>query len=254
MTSALHVRQNGGGQVTECGVNGWRMEIPPGPVGVYRWAQVDDYCHLPRSRFLWQAPGGFELRARVSSNDLPGTWGFGLWNDPFNFNLGIGGSARRLPSLPNAAWFFYAGAPNYLAFRDTHPGSGFLAATFSSPLIPAVGLAPATLSLPFLAIAPFARLLRRAASTLIGEDAVLIKYDPTDWHTYRLDWTSHHARFIIDQDEILSTPVSPRGKLGLVIWIDNQFAAFLPSGKLLSGTSINSDAGWLEIKDLQDAL
>src|SRR5688500_7952228 len=84
---------------------GWRFEIPAGPAGVYRLAQLDDYSALPRGRFPLSAPASLDLRCRVCDSSLPGTWGFGFWNDPFAFSLGLQGTTPRLPALPNAAWF-----------------------------------------------------------------------------------------------------------------------------------------------------
>ncbi len=223
------------------------MEIPPGPAGTYRWAQLDDYLQRPRSRFPWRPPLRLVLRARVSAQNLPGTWGFGFWNDPFSVGLGVSGTARRLPALPDAAWFFYAGPPNHLAFRDDHPAQGFLAATFASRAFPTLALAPGMLALPLLALPPAARLLRRAARYLINEDAALVAGDPLQWRTYWIDWRTDCARFFVDEREIFSTAVTPRAPLGLVIWIDNQYAAFPPSGRLRAGTSPNLETAWLEV-------
>lgn len=191
-----------------------------------------------------------DLRARVSAPDLPGTWGFGFWNDPFSASFGIGGMAARLPALPNTAWFFHAGAPNYLAFHDTHPAQGFLAATFAAPRIPPLLLAPGAVGLPLLALHPIARLARRLARGLIGESAALVPGDPTRWRDYTLDARKDRAAFLVDGKEIFSTRLAPRGPLGLVLWIDNQYAAFPPSGKLGFGTSENPVAAWLEIRDI----
>ena len=229
----------------------WRLEIPPGPAGEYRCAQLHDYLpQKSRRQFSWRAPLRLELRARVSAPDLPGTWGFGLWNDPFTASLGIRGMARRLPALPNTAWFFFAGKPNYLAFRDTHPAQGFLAATFSSPALSVLLLAPGLLTAPLLWLRPAARLLRRIASLWIAEDAAVTPVDPTTWHTYRLHWESQRVSFEVDGIPVLNTPVTPRGPLGLVIWIDNQYAAFPPSGQIAMGASAHAGPAWLEIEDL----
>src|SRR5512144_3136865 len=110
-------RTTSGAQVVRLTSGGWRLEIPAGSAGRYRLAQLDDYSNLPRRAFPWQAPLSLSLRARASQSSLPGTWGFGLWNDPFALSLGFGGE-RRIPALPNAAWFFFASAPNYLSLRD----------------------------------------------------------------------------------------------------------------------------------------
>ena len=47
----------------------------------------------------------------------------------------------------------------------------------------------------------------------------------------------------------LSTTCSPRPPLGLVLWIDNQFAAWTPKGQLGYGT-LENPAAWLEMEKL----
>src|SRR5512142_1378154 len=78
----------------------WRLEIPPGPAGRYRLAQIDDYGGLSRKLLPWQAPVKLRLRARASAADIPGTWGFGFWNDPFAMGIIKGVEMLRLPALP----------------------------------------------------------------------------------------------------------------------------------------------------------
>jgi hypothetical protein len=251
MIPVLHTRQTAGASVLEMKDGCWRLEIPAGPGGVYRWAQLDDHLNQPRKDFPWRAPLRMDLRARVSSANLPGTWGFGVWNDPFSASFGVSGAARRLPVLPNAAWFFFAGQPNYLALRDDHPAQGFLAATFSSPGIPSLALAPGVLALPLLALPLTARLLRRAARLLVKESGVLVTDDPTQWHDYRLDWRFDRVQFFVDGKQIYSTAIAPREPVGLVIWVDNQYAAFPPSGKLRMGTSPNPESAWMELEGLE---
>lgn len=251
MQPELQVRQRGGALIREAGSAMWRLELPPGPSGVYRWAQLDDYLHKPRRKFCWRAPLRLELRARVSAADMPGTWGFGLWNDPFSVILGLGGAVARLPALPNAAWFFFAGKPNYLAFKDNHPAQGLLAATFAAPRIPALALAPGAAALPLLAFPPAARLLRRVLARLVGESATLLTADPTTWHTYRLEWAARRVTFFLDGLAIASTAVAPAGPLGLVLWIDNQYAAFPPSGRLQMGSFACAEPVWLELAGVE---
>jgi hypothetical protein len=48
----------------------------------------------------------------------------------------------------------------------------------------------------------------------------------------------------------METSVSPRPPLGLVIWIDNQYAAWHPDGKIGFGVLENTEPAWLEIEDL----
>ena len=226
-----------------------RLSIPEGPGDCYRVAQLDDYAALSRSRFRWAPPVELRVTARVSALDLPGTWGFGWWNDPFSLHLGLSGATRRLPALPNAAWIFYAAPPNYLALRDDHPAQGLLAATFSSPRLPAPLLALGLPAVPLLMSPCTARLVRSVARRFVREDAAVLPLDPTQWHTYGLVWTEDVVRVTVDGVVAFSTPVVPTGRLGLVLWIDNQYAAFPPDGHLRVGSSANPDA-WLDVADL----
>ena len=246
----LQVRQTPGAQVVETSPGDWRLSIPAGTGSGYRWAQLDDYMQLPRKEFAWAAPLRLELRARVSAADLPGTWGFGLWNDPFTAGLGLGGTARRLPALPNTAWFFHASPPNYLALQDHHPAVGMLAATFSARGIPTALLALGALAVPLLAWRPTARWLRRWGRNFVRESAERLELDVTEWHDYTLEIRPDGVRFGVDGAACCETQVSPRGRLGVVIWIDNQYAAFRPDGKLSMGVLAN-EAAWLEISNIR---
>lgn len=249
MTPELDARCTVDAEVVALVPGAWRLRIPEGPAGRYRLAQLDDYSSLPRPRFLWRPPMCLELRARVSDAELSGTWGFGLWNDPFTASLGLAGTARRIPALPQAAWFFYASSPNYLALHDTHPAQGLLAATFASKRIPVWMLAAGLPILPLLAWSPTAHLLRRAARRFIAEDATRLDIDPTQWHTYCLEWRADVVNFAVDGERCLTTTVAPRSALGLVLWIDNQYAALPPHGRLRFGT-LPSAAAWLELADV----
>ena len=230
------------GIVKEEGPAYFQLTIRGGMSGEYRLAQLDDQSDLHRAQFHWRVPCCLELKARVSLKNVPGTWGFGFWNDPFTASLGLKGAARRLPALPNCAWFFYASPPNYLALRDDHPAQGFLAAAFSSPILSSLLLAPGLLALPLLAWRPSARLLRRMARSLIQEDSTSIQVDATQWHAYRLELTEQGTRYSIDGQLVGETACVPRGPLARVIWIDNQYAAFNPDGTLKSGTLANPPA------------
>jgi len=301
MNIELTPRHTPGASVRQT-ADGWRLDIPAGPRRGYRLAQLDDYMSLPRRAFPWnptltlREPQGtaLSLRARLSAANLPGTWGFGLWNDPFGFAIGFGGRARRLPALPNAAWFFHASKENYLSLRpchcepplfggeaissrgrgllrrcaprndpstgspvpaalvqagQAHPPNGFFAGTFRSPRWPTPLLAPALLALPLLALRPVSRLLRRMAGGVIQQDGRAVDVDVTQWHAYTIRWQTDAVAFLVDGAEILRTPLIPRGPLGLVLWIDNQYAAWRPDGSLGYGT-LENPAAWLEIENV----
>ena len=236
--------------LTPSGVGAWKLKLPPGPAGSYRLAQLDDYNSLARHNFPWQPPLQMRLRAKASDLKMPGTWGFGFWNDPFSLSFGFGGGQRRLPALPNAAWFFYASAQNYLSLRDDLPAQGLLAATFRSPHWPAALLGLGLPALPFLALTPTARLLRKLASRLIHQDAARLPLDTSQWHSYGIHWHTDAVQFFVDDIVIFETPVAPHIPLGFVLWIDNQYAAFPPHGKLSYGTLAFDKSSRLDIRDL----
>ena len=256
MEFELIPRQVGGGKLNPT-PGGWRLEIPAGLSRTYRLAQIDDYAHTPRNHLRHAPPGTLDLRARLSSSDLPGTWGFGFWNDPFGLSLGSGGKLARLPALPQTAWFMHASPPNWLSLQDDPasasdtpiPANGFFAGTFCSPRIPSLLFIPGMLAFPLLTIRPISRLLRRLARRIIRQDAVRITQDITRWHQYSINWLEHECSFSVDGTEILNTPCSPCPPLGLVIWMDNQFAAWTPQGSLAYGT-LKNPAAWLEIENL----
>jgi hypothetical protein len=251
MTSSLHLtpNQSPGAQVSQI-EDGWRFTIPAETGGAYRLAQLDDYAGLPRRALPWQSPLTVSLRARVSGESLPGTWGFGLWNDPFGIGLGFGGSPLRLPCLPNAIWFFHATPPNHLSLRDDRPGEGFLAMSIRSPRWPTLALSPGLVLLPLLATRKSSRWLRRLASRVVQADSQRVGGDPTQWHAYRLEWRENGVRLSVDEVPLLESDISPIGPLGLVLWIDNQYAAWKPDGSLAWGIQSNEES-WLEIQALK---
>ncbi|HVN53733.1 MAG TPA: hypothetical protein VMT46_05335 [Anaerolineaceae bacterium] len=247
----LRSLESGGGSIETLKPQAWRLTIPAGPDRVYRLAQLDDYRGLARDKLHWQPPLTLSLRARASEESLLGTWGFGLWNDPFSLGFKIGGAGRRVPALPNTAWFFFASPPNYLSLRDDLPTRGLLAATFSSPKLPAVLFPLGIPFIPLLFWRPLARLLRSCVRRWIRQSAVQVETSLTAWHTYSIFWESDSVAFGVDGETVPKMEVSPLGPLGLVLWIDNQYAAFTPRGSLAFGTLPNPHRGWLEIADLE---
>jgi hypothetical protein len=245
----LSVNQTPAAQVTQINPDSWRLEIPVGPAGKYRLAQLDDYTHYSRWHFPWMPPLSLALCARASDNYIPGTWGFGLWNDPFSFSIGFGGGTRRLPALPNAIWFFFASPKNHLSLRDDLPNNGNLAAIFQSPNSASYLLIPGVLFLPLLFLSPMARLMRRLGRRVIQQEAISFTADLTEWHQYGLVWEAHQIYLTLDGQKILESPLSPRGPLGLVLWIDNQFFAWAPNGRINYGNLETVRPAWIEIKD-----
>ncbi len=241
----------------------YRLFIPSGFSDSYRLAQLDDYTKISRGRFPHREPVGLTLLARTSSNSIPGTWGFGLWNDPFGLSIGFGGNPWRLPTLPNTAWFFGASEENYLSFasgldtgetsaRPTRPPvfNGFIAQTFRAPRFHPL-LIPAGMALPFSR-----KITRRLLGRVIEEDGIKLSSGEqllatTDWHSYSLHWRPEQVSFEVDSTPVFESSVSPNPPLGLVIWIDNQFAAFTPEGKIGFGVLANPEPAWLEVKQIE---
>jgi hypothetical protein len=173
--------------------------------------------------------------------------------------LGFGGD-RRIPAIPNAAWFFFASPPNYLSLRDDLPAQGPLAATFRSLSVSPLILGLALPIIPLLFIPSTSRLLRKLARRWIHQDAKLLDFGsttgrgentPTNWHSFAIQWHLHEVSFLVDGLTVLTTSISPSGPMGLVIWIDNQYAALPPSGGLSFGTLANPESAWIEIADFE---
>jgi hypothetical protein len=150
--------------------------------------------------------------------------------------------------LPNAVWFFGASKENFLSFRETgrgdpapaFPANGFIAQTFRSPKFHPWLVLPGLL--------PFSRkLARRLLGKVIHDDGVALSVDVTQWHRYRLDWSLKRVSFEVDDVPVFESPVSPNPPLGLVIWIDNQYAAFTPEGRIAMGV-LEGKEEWLRSK------
>jgi hypothetical protein len=107
-------------------------------------------------------------------------------------------------------------------------------------------LIPAGLALPFSR-----KTTRRLLGKVIGEDGTRLNVDVTQWHRYKLDWRENGVYFEVDGAAVFESTVRPKPPLGLVIWIDNQYAAFTPEGKIGFGVLENTEPAWLEIKDIE---
>jgi hypothetical protein len=213
----------------------------------YSDAQLDDYAGLPRRRFPWSPPVSLAVRARFSHpvGELRGTGGFGFWNDPFLM------SGARLPTLPRAIWFFYASSPSDLKLDRSTPGCGWKAATIDA-LRPVAGLlaplAPAAAML--MNVRSVYRALWPSIQGALRIREALIDVDLTEWHTYSLDWGPETASFAVDEAHILSGAPSPRGPLGFVMWLDNQYMVVTPWGRFGWGLLDVPGSQWLEVDSL----
>lgn len=224
------------------------MQVAPTPNNRYSNAQITDYDYRT-FEFRWQPPLRMTVQARFETSppnplsiaiergrkDAPlglvGTAGFGFWNHPFSPDV-----ARHF-SRPQAVWFFFASAPSNMQLAKSVPGSGWKAAAIDAR------------RWQFLALLPFAPvgvLLMRIPALYdrlwaIGQRAIGVSERLLDaallWktHTYTLDWRADGITFSVDGETIHEADHAPRGKLGFIAWIDNQYAIVTPQGHFGSG-------------------
>ncbi|MFQ5854724.1 MAG: hypothetical protein ACE5LU_03645 [Anaerolineae bacterium] len=221
----------------------------------YTNAQIDDYQGLPRRRFLWRPPLTMTVQARFShpAGTLSGTAGFGFWNDPFVQcpEPVEGMTGARLPTLPRAIWFFYASPPSNMKLDLDTPGYGWKAATIDAMRWSFLLLAPTTpLAVPLMNIQWLYRALWPVGQRAIGVCEALVNVDMTTWHTYVIEWGTETAHFSVDGQSILRCATSPRGPLGFVMWLDNQYAMVTPWGRFGYGRLDAPGRQWLEVDQL----
>ncbi|HSM54794.1 MAG TPA: hypothetical protein VK879_01465 [Candidatus Sulfomarinibacteraceae bacterium] len=236
-----------GGRVRTVAPDTYRLELPPTAHG-YADAQFHDYAGRRRSNYEWRPGTVLRLRARFSrqAGELAGTAGFGFWNAPFGPGTGL------TPALPQATWFFYASAPSDLPLAPVdEAGRGWFAATIDAGTWSALTWAPVAPAV--LLLNQFA-LLRRRLWPLVRHALNIsfasIDVDLREWHEYRLAWQENGCFFQVDGAPLLATPFSPRGPLGFVCWIDNQYLVATPRGRVRWGVLPLSGAQWMEVAEM----
>ena len=213
----------------------------------YTNAQIDDYQGRPRPQLPWRPPLTLSVRARFShpAGALSGTAGFGFWNDPFLM------TGARLPALPRAIWFFYASPPSNMKLDLETPGHGWKAATIDAMRRPFLLLLPtAPLAIPLMNIRQLYRALWPVGQRAIGVCEALVDVDMTAWHTYIIEWGTETAHFSVDGESILRCDTAPRGPLGFVMWLDNQYAVVTPWGRFGYGRLDAPGRQWMEVDEL----
>jgi hypothetical protein len=241
-----------GGGSLEPHDSGLRLTLSSASTEHYANAQIDDYQGLPRRRFAWHPPLRLAVQARFSSSadQLRGTAGFGFWNDPFLM------TGNRLPALPRAIWFFYASPPSNMKLDRATPGYGWKAAAVDAYRPAALGWAALSpLIIPLMNLRPIYRALWPSIQAALGVREASLMIDMTAWHTYVLEWGAAQAHFTITNSE--GIPVSqgfdlpsPKGPLGFVAWMDNQYLVATPWGQLRWGLLDIPDRQWMEIAQL----
>jgi hypothetical protein len=228
----------GGGLVV--GPIGLRLVLPPLARG-YGDAQIDD-CQVRRADLPWHPPLRLSLRARLAPS-LRGTAGFGFWNNPL-------GAASGPPALPRALWFLHTSPPSDLALAQGVPGYGWKAASIDATGPEALRWAP---------LAPLVLLLNRwprfygtvwprVQRALRVREALLGEHDA--WHSYTIEWRHDGAEWRVDEQTVLRSDQAPRGPLGFVAWVDNQWAAASARGHLGWGLLPTTTPQWLDLAEL----
>ncbi|MCS6828147.1 MAG: hypothetical protein NZ553_16150 [Caldilinea sp.] len=228
--------------------SGLRLIDFPKESSRYVNAQVDDYWTGWRRTFRWRPPLRLSLRARFSheADALRGTAGFGFWNDPFLM------TGLRRPALPRALWFFFASPPSDMALTLDVPGRGWKAAVIDAGKPTGLRwLPPAPVLVPAMRISwVHARLWPRIQRDL-GIAEASIPFSMTAWRHYEILWGVRRTTFWVDGEPVLQDAPSPRGPMGLVIWIDNQYLVVHPSGRFRHGVLALSEAQWLEVAEVE---
>lgn len=226
----------------------WLFTLPPIEDG-YADAQIDDYglARHGRSSYPWQPGTILRLKARFSlpEQKIKGTAGFGFWNAPF------GEPTVRIPALPQAVWFFFASEPTDLPLPLTGPGRGWFAATLDASRLKAMAWIP--FAPLVLLINQFPGLRKRLwpllrSSLSIGYQPIQVQMD--EWHNYELVWAKDYTSFSVDGYPLMKTPNSPKGPLGFVCWIDNQYLVARTDGRFRWGNLPTQTQQTLEVADL----
>lgn len=250
MMAALVTNEIGGGQVHHL-PDGWRLALPVGTPG-YADAQLDDTSSRRRADLPHRPPTHLSLEARAFNETQAGTLGFGFWNDPFPSFGGAAGSGRFWPASPQALWFFGRWPPSDLPFAAGAQGTGWCAACIRAPSLPGLPVAVlGALAAAAMAVPPLRSTVIRTfwARTSGWQHDLKPGFD--QWRRYEIDWQERLIEFSVDGTKVLRVPVAMAGPLGLVIWIDNQWATFTAAHGLHFGATPLRDNAWLEIRDIR---
>ncbi len=214
----------------------------------YSDAQFDDYGGLKRKDYLWRPGTHLALQARFSHHqeELKGTAGFGFWNAPF------GDPSVRWLALPQAVWYFFGSKPGNLPLAESGPGRGWFVSTVDATrpaALVTLAASPAILLLNQITairsrVWPFIR-------QQMGMSYHQLDIDLREQHYYELHWLHEECRFSVDEELVYRTDHSPRGPLGFVSWMDNQYLVVTPRGRFKWGTIRICQEQWMEIENLK---
>jgi hypothetical protein len=223
-----------------------RCTLNPASADHYSDAQITDY--QGRHDFPWRPPVRLTVRAWAShpTSALKGTAGFGFWNEPFV------PTGAQWPRLPRAAWFFFASPPNNMALAKGVPSYGWKAATIDAARWPFLALAPfAPIGFLLMRIPALYRALWPLGQRAIGVSEAPLPADLSDPHTYTLTWQPNAVTFQVDGETVLISRIAPRGPLGFIAWMDNQYAVVTPQGRFGFGRLVTAERQWLALDNIE---
>jgi hypothetical protein len=160
-------------------------------------------------------------------------------------------TGKRWPTLPRAIWFFFASPPSNMKLDAHTPGYGWKAATIDAWRWPFFLLLPfAPLAVLFMNVRRLYRVLWPLGQRAIGVSEAPIGAAMMEWHTYIIEWDVATARFFVDGELVLACATAPRGPLGFVMWLDNQYAIVTPWGRFGYGLLDAPGRQWMEVDAL----
>ncbi|MGB1253019.1 MAG: hypothetical protein ACPG8W_20565 [Candidatus Promineifilaceae bacterium] len=240
----LNQQIQGNGHLNKEAGDATRLSLPiDGQGNQYHNAQLDDYGDLRRGALPWRAGVRLELEAQFSHgvDELVGTAGFGFWNAPYG----------RGVALPQAVWFFFASEPNNLPLNKNGAGRGWFASTIDA------GSWRAKRLIPLAPLALVGNQFGRIQNTIMPPimNQLGISFQPltvpiTQRNRYALEWQKNGSCFYINDQIVFQTNHSPRGPLGFIAWIDNQYAIVTPRGNLRAGALKIPQTQWLEVGEI----
>jgi hypothetical protein len=88
------------------------------------------------------------------------------------------------------------------------------------------------------------------AQRVLKVDEMMLPQPMEGWHAYELEWLEDGACFVVDGKVLLQTRFAPRGPLGFVAWMDNQYMITIPQGRFGHG-ALTTGKQWMEVRSLE---
>jgi hypothetical protein len=95
---------------------------------------------------------------------------------------------------------------------------------------------------------PLYRFLWPSIQRAVKVQEAIVEAEMTEWHTYTIEWGTEWTCFLVDENLVLENAPSPRGPLGFVMWIDNQYMVVTPWGRFGWGLLNVPNCQWMEVE------